>query len=119
MRPPPEKPLRRRGGLSRIQVTADLTRPPDRRPHMVAPARFAVVGLVVLIAAAPTAAGDPLAGTPPAVNFARDVWPVLRRACADCHGPDKQKGKLRLDSRAAVLKGGESGPAVVPGKPDA
>src|SRR5436189_69231 len=79
---------------------------------MIASARFAVVGLAVTIAAA--AAG----AEPPAVDFARDVWPVLRRSCVDCHGPDKQKGELRLDSRAAVLKGGESGPAVVPGKPD-
>jgi hypothetical protein len=34
-----------------------------------------------------------------------------------CHGLDKVKGGLRLDSRPAVLKGGESGPGVVPGKP--
>ena len=37
--------------------------------------------------------------------------------CQECHGPDKQKGGLRLDSRSAVLTGGESGPAIVAGDP--
>jgi cytochrome c553 len=45
------------------------------------------------------------------------VWPLLDRACVKCHGPEKQKGELRLDSRTAALAGGESGPALVPGKP--
>jgi hypothetical protein len=35
-----------------------------------------------------------------------------------CHGAEKQKGDLRLDSREATLKGGETGPALVPGKPE-
>lgn len=34
-----------------------------------------------------------------------------------CHGPKKQKADLRLDSRAALLKGADTGPVVVPGKP--
>src|SRR5690606_33535802 len=38
--------------------------------------------------------------------------------CFKCHGPDKQSGELRLDSRAAMLQGGDSGPAIVPGKPE-
>ena len=38
--------------------------------------------------------------------------------CHKCHAGAKHKGGLRLDSREAVLKGGETGPAVVPGKPD-
>ena len=42
------------------------------------------------------------------------------RACFKCHGPEKQRGGLRLDSRTSVLKGGDSGePAIVPGDPDA
>ncbi len=44
--------------------------------------------------------------------------PVFATNCYKCHGPDKQNGELRLDSRAAILTGGESGPAIVPGKPD-
>ena len=42
------------------------------------------------------------------------------RACLECHGPEKQRGGLRLDSRTSVYKGGESGePAIVPRDPDA
>jgi mono/diheme cytochrome c family protein len=53
---------------------------------------------------------------PAAVKFFETkVRPILAEHCFQCHGPDKQKAGLRLDSRSAVLKGGESGPAVVPG----
>jgi mono/diheme cytochrome c family protein len=50
--------------------------------------------------------------------FEARVRPVLVEHCLDCHGTDKKKGGLRLDGRAAMLKGGDTGPAVVPGKPD-
>jgi mono/diheme cytochrome c family protein len=52
------------------------------------------------------------------VDFERQVWPILQRACVGCHGPVKQKAGLRLDLRAAAMKGGESGAAIVPGKAD-
>jgi mono/diheme cytochrome c family protein len=52
------------------------------------------------------------------VDFAKDIQPILEKNCVSCHGAEKQKGKLRLDSKEATLKGGSSGdPAVVPGKP--
>src|SRR4051812_49074889 len=47
--------------------------------------------------------------------FERSVRPLLATRCQSCHGASKQKGGLRLDSRAAVLAGGNTGPAVVPG----
>jgi hypothetical protein len=50
--------------------------------------------------------------------FETRIRPLLVEACYDCHTED-EKGGLRLDSREAILKGGESGPAVVPGEPDA
>lgn len=50
--------------------------------------------------------------------FESQVRPVLVQNCQKCHGPEKQKGGLRLDSKAATLEGGETGPAVVPGKPE-
>src|SRR4030088_99885 len=50
--------------------------------------------------------------------FEKQVRPVLVEQCYKCHGPDKQKGALRMDSRAAILKGPDDGPIVVPGKPD-
>ena len=50
-------------------------------------------------------------------RFQNEVWPLLERTCLRCHGAEKHKADLRLDSREAALKGGESGPALVPGKP--
>ncbi len=49
--------------------------------------------------------------------FEKSVRPILVTNCFECHGSQKQKGGLRLDSRAAILTGGDSGPAAVPGKP--
>ena len=51
-------------------------------------------------------------------QFEHEVRPLLVNKCWKCHGPDKQQGELRLDSAAALKKGGSSGPVVVPGKPE-
>ncbi len=48
--------------------------------------------------------------------FEKSVRPLLVERCLKCHGSIKQSGGLRLDSRANMLKGGESGPAIVIGK---
>jgi mono/diheme cytochrome c family protein len=50
-------------------------------------------------------------------HFTNKVKPLLTRRCIACHGEEKAEGGLRLDTRAATLKGGESGPAAVVGKP--
>ncbi len=55
---------------------------------------------------------------PPAVDFARDVYPILQRACFECHGPQRQESDLRLDLREPALAGGASGAVIAPGKPD-
>ncbi|SVD74187.1 uncharacterized protein METZ01_LOCUS427041, partial [marine metagenome] len=52
------------------------------------------------------------------VFFEAKIRPVLLGRCVECHGPDKQKNGLRVDSLSALLKGGKSGPAIIPGKPD-
>ncbi len=52
-------------------------------------------------------------------HFEQRIRPLLIANCIDCHGPDKQKGGLRLDSRAGWQTGGDSGPAITPGKLDA
>jgi hypothetical protein len=49
--------------------------------------------------------------------FERRVRPVLIERCVKCHGPKKQESGLRLDSREAILRGGDSGPAAVAKKP--
>jgi hypothetical protein len=50
--------------------------------------------------------------------FEKHVRPVLIEKCQGCHGPKKQQAGLRLDSRSALLKGGDGGPVVVPGQPE-
>src|SRR5271165_7307616 len=50
--------------------------------------------------------------------FELKVRPVLAGVCFKCHGGAKVSAGLRVDSRAALLKGGSTGPAVVPGDPD-
>jgi len=50
------------------------------------------------------------------VTFAADIKPIFDKSCVKCHGTEKQKGKLRLDTLEATLKGGEDGKVVQPGK---
>jgi hypothetical protein len=68
---------------------------------------------VILVSLAPQGR----AGAPKRVDFARDVRPILERACWKCHGPEKQQGGLRFDLRARALISGDSGRrAIAPGK---
>src|SRR4051794_11213089 len=50
--------------------------------------------------------------------FEKEIRPLLIENCSKCHGAQKQKSGLRVDSRKALVEGGESGPSVVPGRPD-
>ncbi|MBC23461.1 MAG: hypothetical protein CMJ32_06040 [Phycisphaerae bacterium] len=54
----------------------------------------------------------------PAIDFRTDVLPILQTFCHQCHYGLRTKGRLGLDSREAMLKGGRSGPAIIPGDPD-
>jgi mono/diheme cytochrome c family protein len=59
------------------------------------------------------------AADPAAVEFfEKRIRPILVENCVGCHGPEKQKGGLRLDSAAVAMKGGDSGPVIVAGEPD-
>jgi len=51
-------------------------------------------------------------------GFEKHIRPLLADHCIRCHGPTKQSGGLRLDSRDAILKGGDTGPIVVVGYKD-
>src|SRR5436309_2123381 len=53
-----------------------------------------------------------------AVLFQEKVAPIFERRCVQCHQGATPKGKLSLETAAEALAGGESGPAIVPGKPD-
>jgi len=49
------------------------------------------------------------------IDFKRQIEPIFARSCYQCHGAKKAMGQLRLDERTLALKGGISGPSVVPG----
>ena len=49
------------------------------------------------------------------VTYAADIKPIFDKSCIKCHGPEKQKGKLRLDTLEAALKGGQDGKVVESG----
>src|SRR5689334_16990855 len=52
-------------------------------------------------------------------TFEKDVRPILKAHCFECHGEgEKLKGGLDLRLRRSMLKGGDDGPVLVPGKPD-
>ncbi|HEY1380580.1 MAG TPA: DUF1549 domain-containing protein, partial [Gemmataceae bacterium] len=78
-------------------------------------AGLGLCGLMPLSAADPAPKRELPPAAAGAVEFATQVRPILEKNCLKCHGPEKQKGGLRLDSHAALLAGGNSGPAVVPG----
>src|SRR5579864_4438354 len=58
---------------------------------------------------------SPLAAAEP-VDYARNVKPILAAHCTSCHGPTKPKAELRFDLYARIKQGGNSGPAITPGK---
>jgi hypothetical protein len=70
-------------------------------------------------AAAQKAAVEPQSFSPEQIAFFENkVRPILVENCYECHAGDEPKAQLRLVSRATILAGGESGPAITPGKPD-
>lgn len=53
---------------------------------------------------------------PRKVDFVKEVYPIFKDACISCHGPEKQKGKYRMDSKEAAFKDTDYGPTIIPGK---
>ena len=88
------------------------TPPPAPR---LAPLAVALGLWGALVPMAGRAADGPAATADQLRFFESQVRPVLVESCAGCHGAAKVKAGLRVDSRAALLAGGDSGPAVVPG----
>ena len=74
---------------------------------------FGVLTAVLLLAQTPPA-------LPPATaaktDFSRDIEPILKRKCIGCHNAQLSQNGLRLDAGEFALKGGYSGPVIVPGK---
>jgi len=77
----------------------------------------------ILVAAANARAGEPPATAkvlpPPAeqaIDFVRDIQPLLAKRCHSCHSAEKAEASLRLDAKDEALAGGVNGPAFTPGK---
>jgi mono/diheme cytochrome c family protein len=73
---------------------------------------IATLGILASSAAAAFAGDVDTSKLPPPspqkdVTYEKDIKPILDKSCVDCHGPKKQKSKLRLDSLQAALKGGD------------
>ncbi len=104
-----------------------LTNAAGLRPTRVRSTHLSRLGAVLSLAAY-WGSGLPGAGAeapatpdlPPAapgpVSYERDIRPVLERSCLRCHGPERPKGGLRLDTREAALRGGHHGVSIVPGQ---
>jgi mono/diheme cytochrome c family protein len=87
------------------------------QPQTATPARVDWLSLTVPPVPEPQAAmpASSLAATS-AIDFVRDIQPILERSCHDCHGGERQRGKFSLATRDSLLKGGQSGdPAVLIG----
>jgi len=80
---------------------------------------LAIGSLTVLSASILVRAQAPASQAPPAppqaIDFGRDIQPIFEKYCAECHGRSKARAQLRLHSPEWIRKGGQSGPAVVPG----
>src|SRR5690606_11902238 len=97
---------------SRLAKPSWFTTFPPMSPSQTCRLALAVIAWVML---PPPAAAT---GTADLEFFEKKVRPILVERCYECHGADKQKGGLRLDHRAGVQQGGDSGPAITPGEPE-
>jgi len=85
---------------------------------------WACLAIGTTVLAAPPAADAPKPAAPPTpldiernAFFETEVRPILLDACVKCHGGEKIKGALNMTSRAGLLQGGDTGPAVIPERP--
>ena len=81
---------------------------------LTAVALTATFGLAKAVSAA-DAGTLPPASTKPGVTYATDIKAILDASCAKCHGADRPKARLRLDSLEGALKGSKDGKVVTPG----
>jgi len=80
-------------------------------PHRLAVAMALLPSLLCAI--------DPEELPPPAkheVDFEKEIWPIFKRHCVECHGPEKQKSGFRIDVRELAFEGGDMGRNIIPEK---
>ena len=95
----------------------------ERRLHLSGVCLLVLGGIYsssITFAATPPVKGLPIAKVKHSgpVEFEREILPVLRNNCLACHNQTKAKGGLILETPQTILKGGDSGPSVVPKKPN-
>ena len=93
-------------------MTATTPYPTATVSRRIGPGRAASLAVIAAVAAAVAPAG--------AVDFAHEVVPILRKRCAECHSGDARQGGFSINTREAMLAGGDSGiPGFVAGDPAA
>ncbi len=85
---------------------------PGRRTRCIA-LIFATAASILSAAFDPSRLPAPAEKT---IDFKTDIQPIFESRCYECHGPKKQEASLRFDQKSAVMKGGETGPALIAGK---
>src|SRR5713226_6743563 len=94
-------------------MACEMTRDASRR-HSTVP----LLLVLLVIGFLPVSADEVKSPDPKTIDFFESkVRPVLVARCGSCHGASQQFSSLRVDSREALLRGGNRGPAIVPGDP--
>ena len=101
-----------------LPIISDLDQNPIGR-FAASPITTCFVAIAISVLASPAIASEDLQIRSDQITyFEKHVRPLLAERCYKCHGARKQESGLRLDSIQAMLTGGESGPAIVPGHPE-
>lgn len=81
---------------------------------------YSLARLTLLVSLASTGLADDRSskGSDTGINFESEIYPIFEQRCQACHGASQQLGEFRLDSKAVALRGGASGPNIVPGDAD-
>ena len=91
----------------------------SRCPNMIRPSQknfdlaFSIAITLFFLSRSSHAANPSPARPLPTAYYKRDIQPIFEKRCYECHSDKKQKGGLRLDKKASVLQGGDSGKPVV------
>ena len=108
-----------------MMMQNDRLAAPVRVAHYSLPGSWGWAILVVALGAIPSSAWAKFSPAqiarlpPPAtgpVEFHRQIQPILEASCIKCHGRGRTKGGFKIDTREALLAGGDSGPVVISGK---
>jgi len=94
---------------ARLRAWIGLPAPPPKAALAAPP----VAPAIAAVARAGSGSADP---SSPAF-YRLHIAPLFARSCVSCHKPEKHKGGLRMDSFEQLMRGGDDGPALIPGNP--